>query len=299
MADLVGVIGLGNMGGPIARRLLGAGFACAVFDTAPDRMASIVAAGAVACDTPRAVADRCAFIISSLPSPAVSRDVASGPDGVIHGKALTHYIETSTIGLEAAREVAAAIGAAGIAYIDAPISGGPAAIEAYTLTAMVSGPGAALSAVEPVMKAFCKNIFCVGGEPGHAQACKLVNNAMSLSILAVACEATAFGVAAGLDPHVMIDVINLSSGRSAVTETKFPKHILKRRFDFGGALSTGEKDLTLFVDEARKIGALTEITPVAARIWHDAGIATDPSRDGMELVKLFEAPLGVVVGTPE
>ncbi|MCH4269511.1 MAG: NAD(P)-dependent oxidoreductase [Brevundimonas sp.] len=298
MTDAIGMIGLGNMGGHIATGLLEAGFGCVIHDASHARMEALVARGAVAAASPKAVADLCPIVMSCLPSPEISRVVACGEAGAAKGSAIVCYVEMSTIGLVAAREIAADLERNGIAFIDAPISGGPAAAEARTLTAMMSGSETAIDAVQAVMKAFCQTIYRVGGLPGQAQACKLVNNAISLTILALASEAAVFGVAAGLDADVMIDVVNSSSGRSAVTETKFPKHILKRRFDFGAALSIGEKDLKLFVEEARKLGSPTEITPVAARIWEAAGATSDPGQDMMTLIEWFERPLGVVVGRP-
>ena len=298
MTDAVGMIGLGHMGGHIATGLLEAGFVCVVHDTSAARMEALVELGAIAAASPRVVADLCPTVMSCLPSPEISRQVALGEAGVAKGSAILRYVEMSTIGLAAAREIAVDLQGEGIAFIDAPISGGPAAAQARTLTAMMSGDGTAIDAVEAAMKAFCQTIFRVGDAPGQAQACKLVNNAISLSILALASEAAVFGVAAGLDADVMIDVINASSGRSAVTETKFPKHILKRRFDFGAALSIGEKDLKLFVEEARRLGSPTELTPVAARVWEAAGAASDPARDMMTLIEWFERPLGVTVGRP-
>ncbi|MCC0017626.1 MAG: NAD(P)-dependent oxidoreductase [Rhodobiaceae bacterium] len=299
MTKSVGIIGLGHMGGAVARRFLKLGYHCTVFDTVRERMDALEKLGADKAESPRGVADQCSVVISLLPSPEISKSVALGFDGIIQGSKITHYIEASTIGLSAVREIGAELRQKNIELIDAPISGGPPAIEAYTLTTMISGSPEALKATKDVMAAFCKKVFHVGDEPGHAQACKLVNNAMSLSNMVIASEAAVFGVAAGLDPGVMIDVVNASTGRSAVTEDKFPKYILNRRFDYGGALATGEKDLKLFVEEARKLGALTALSPIAAEIWHKAGAESDPSHDGTELIKWFEAPLGVVVGKPE
>lgn len=299
MSAPVGVIGLGNMGAPMVRRFLDVGLDCVVHDKDSDRVAKLVALGAQPATSPRAVGDACAIVIASLPSPDISRAVVLGDMGLAGGRAVRQFVETSTIGPSAARELAADLSAHHIGYVDAPVSGGPVAFENNSLTGIVSAAEADFQAVEPALKVFCANIFRIGDQPGQAQACKLVNNAMSLSILAIACEAAVFGVASGLDPHAMIDVVNKSSGRSAVTETKFLKHILKRRFDFGGALSTGAKDLALFVAEARKINSPAILAPVAGQIWRQAGVDSDPGRDVMELIKWFEKPLGVVVGTPE
>lgn len=299
MSESIGVIGLGSMGGPIASRLMNAGFNCVVHDTTEARMQAFAAAGARTAQSPTEVADACEVVVCSLPSPEVSRNVALGEGGIVHGRSVTHVVETSTMGIVAAREIAAALADRGVVLVDAPISGGPVAIRNHTLTTMIAGPESALARVDGVVRAFSPFVIQVGGQPGEAQACKLVNNAMSLSILAIACEAAVFGVAAGLDPHVMIDVINRSSGRSAVTETKFLNHILKRRFDFGATLSLGEKDLRLFVEEARALGSPTELTPVAARVWAEAGDSDGRERDMMELIKWYERPLGVVVGAEE
>lgn len=298
MSQAIGMIGLGHMGSHIAAGLIEAGYECVVYDVSPSRMDAVVAKGATAARSAKAVADLCPTVLGCLPSPAVSRIVAYGDDGVARGTAIVRYVELSTVGPTVARDIAAQLDANGVVFIDAPISGGPAAAEARTLTSMISGAASEIDAVQDVLRAFCQTLFRVGDSPGRAQACKLVNNAMSLSILAIASEAAVFGAAAGLDPDIMINVVNASSGRSAVTETKFPKHILKRRFDFGAALSIGEKDLKLFVEEAQRLGSPTEMTPVAARIWEAAGAASDPDRDMMTLIEWFERPLGVMVGKP-
>jgi len=236
-------------------------------------------------------------VIGSVPDAAASQSAVLDADGVGRGSACRYYVETSTIGVRASQDIAAQLAQLGKQFIDSPVSGGPRAIAQGRLTSMVAAPEEALAALEDVYAHLCLRKFVVGAQPGLAQACKLVNNAISLSILQIAAEATVFGVKVGLDPHVLIDAINASSGKSAVTMTKFPASILTRRFDFGAALTTAAKDVELFVQEAQAFGMLLDSTPAVAASWRHAADA-DPYEDFTGIIKRFEAAADVQVGTP-
>src|SRR3546814_10099250 len=146
--------------------------------------------------------------------------------------------------------------------VDAPVSGGPRAAAQGTLTSMIAAQPETWRETEDIVGAYSGRTFLVGAEPGLAQACKLVNNAMSLATLAIACETAVFGVALGLDANTMIDVINVSSGRSAATRDKFPKSILTRSFDYGPSVRTAAQDLALIVPEATALGVDVKGTSV-------------------------------------
>lgn len=295
----IGCIGVGRMGGPMVRRLLDAGHEVVAFDIDAHALARAEALGATASGSPREVADRARLVIASVPDGAASRVVALGPDGIVHGRSVRTYVETSTIGVTAARAIAGALAQAGIAFVDAPVSGGPRAIVAGTLTTMVAAAPEALAAAVPALDAICGRRFLVGDRAGIAQACKLVNNAIMLSTLQIAAEAAAFGVLAGLDAATMIEVVNASSGASAVTQKKFPASILNRRFDFGASMATAAKDMALYVEDAQAIGALLEGTPRIADAWRRAAEAGDSARDFTRIVQWFEASTGVTVGKAE
>lgn len=288
----LGCIGLGQMGGAIALRLMQAGHPLTVFDTDGDAVARLVDTGAQAAASPAAVADVADTILVCLPSPEVSRVVAHD---VAEGGAVRNYIETSTIGPEAARDIAQAMAARGIRMLDMPVSGGPSAAMAGTLSMIVSGPPDAVTELRPLLAAIGSGIFVVGAEAGMAQLAKLANNALSLVGMALAAEAMAVGVKAGLDAQALLDVINASTGRNSATMDKFPRAVLTRSFDYGGPLIAATKDLGLFLREAERMGVPASVTAEGARMWQTAAEQGDPQRDFTTIVKLVEQSAGIEI----
>jgi 3-hydroxyisobutyrate dehydrogenase-like beta-hydroxyacid dehydrogenase len=283
----------------MAVRFLSAGYKVVVHDTARPRVQELVALGASAANSPRELANRASVVIASVPDAEASRKITGGADSIVEGKAVRCYVETSTIGVAASREIARQLETHNIHFIDAPVSGGPRAVSEGILTAIVSAPGKLVDEVQSIMTVLCNQLIIVGEKPGQAQACKLVNNAISLAILQIASEVSVFGVMAGLDARLMINAVNASSGSSRVTQTKFPISILTRKFDFGASMATATKDMRLFVSEAQKMGAFLQSTPLIAQIWEEATEAGDPHRDFTEIIKWFEGHVGVEVGLSE
>ena len=245
----IGFIGLGNMGGPMASRLLAAGYQLTVCDVRQEAVNALVAKGARAAASPAAVASAVETLLVSLPDPAIVRKVLLGADGVVAGTKIKTVLDLSTTGATAAREIAAALAVKGITAIDSPVSGGVAGAVKGTLAVMYAGPKALFPALEPMLKIFGP-VFFIGEQPGMGQTMKLANNLLSAAAMAATSEAVAFGVKAGLDPAMMIDVINAGSGRSTATESKFPKAILTRTFDFGFTTGLMFKDVKLCLEEA-------------------------------------------------
>ena len=230
----IGFVGLGNMGFPMARRLLGAGYQVLVCDKRDEVVAAAVAAGAQAMASPKEIAGHTETVLASLPSLQASIDVATGPDGVVHGDRVRRYVDLSTVGSRTARQVADALAARDIAVFDSPVSGGVAGAEKGTLAVMVSGPRPHFDEIRPVLEAIGRPIF-VSEKPGAAQTMKLVNNMLAATALAMTAEAVVMGVKAGLDPEVMIDVLNAGSGGTHASRDKFPRAVLPRTFDYGFA----------------------------------------------------------------
>jgi 3-hydroxyisobutyrate dehydrogenase-like beta-hydroxyacid dehydrogenase len=284
------------MGSAVAARFVAAGYATFVFDIEPDRVAKAAAGGAQTVRSPRELADTASVVISCLPDGAASRQVISGSDGLSSGRAMRFFVETATLGPTNALNSAQVLSGAGVDYIDSPVSGHPKAIQDGTLTAIVAAPESARSLITPILQVFCGRIFHVGEKPGLGQACKLVNNLLSLSIMALASEACVYGVMAGLDAEVMIKVINSCTGRSGVTEDKFPAAILNRTFAYGGAMASGAKDVALFVKEANSLGAHLELSPAVAELWEKVTNQGNPRRDFTQFIQYFENLSGVVVG---
>ena len=255
MADrLLGFVGVGRMGGPMASRLLNAGYRLCVYDLSEEATKPLVARGAQLAASPAEVASIAEVVLMSLPTPDVVREVALGGNGgIVNGSRVRLVVDLSTTGPGVANEVAAKLAERRVGWVDAPVSGGVTGARAGTLAVMVSCPRQSLSEMEPVLKVFGR-LFHTGEEPGMAQTAKLANNLLAATALVATSEVMAMGVKAGLDAKVLIDIINASSGRNSATQDKFPRAVLPRTFDFGFATGLSYKDVRLCVDEAEALG---------------------------------------------
>src|SRR6516225_9891244 len=262
----IGFIGLGQMGFPMARRLVEAGHRLVVFDTRREAVERLIALGAQAAGSPREVADAVETVMVSLPTPDVVLAVATGPGGVIEGKRVRRFVDLSTTGAVMAERIFTTLRARAIVQIDSPVSGGVGGAEKGTLAVMVSGPRAEIATVEPALKVIGK-IFVLGERPGLGQTMKLVNNVLSAAAMAATAEAMVTGVKAGLDPRQMLEVINAGTGRNTATEDKFTKAILPGTFDLGFAASLMLKDVKLFLAERESLGVPTDVIEAVARLF--------------------------------
>jgi 3-hydroxyisobutyrate dehydrogenase-like beta-hydroxyacid dehydrogenase len=251
---LLGFIGVGRMGGPMATHLLDAGHQLCIYDVSVEATKPFAARGAQIVGSPAEVASQAEVVLVSLPTPDIVRTVALGGNaGVINGTKVRLMIDLSTTGPGVATEVAGQLAEKRIGWVDAPVSGGVSGAKAGTLAVMVSCPKKAFGEVEPVLKTFGK-IFFTGEKPGLAQSAKLANNLLAATAMVATSEAMAMGVKAGLDPKVLLDIINASSGRNSATQDKFPRAILPRTFDFGFATGLSYKDVRLCIEEAEAMG---------------------------------------------
>ncbi|MGB9401079.1 MAG: NAD(P)-dependent oxidoreductase, partial [Pseudolabrys sp.] len=262
----IGFIGLGNMGQPMARRLIEAGHKLIVYDTRNDAVAPLVALGAQLASSPADVADRVETVMASLPSLQISEKVAIGEGGVIQGKRIQRFVDLSTTGATVSAKIAAVLAKKNIVQIDCPVSGGVGGASNGTLAVMVSGPKAEIDLVKDVLAVFGK-VFVIGEKPGMAQTMKLANNFLSATAMAATSEAVAMGVKAGLDPAVMIDVINSGSGRTTASDGKFPQAILPRTFNYGFATALMLKDVRLCVQEARSLNVPNSVMSIVLDQW--------------------------------
>ncbi|ORA12028.1 NAD(P)-dependent oxidoreductase [Mycobacterium asiaticum] len=290
----IGFIGLGNMGGPMARRLVEAGHDLVVFDTHRPAVDRLVWLGAQAASAPREVADRAHTVLASLPTPAVSLEVATGDTGVIAGARVQRYVDLSTVGAFTATQIHDRLVQRNIAALDSPVSGGVGGAESGALAVMVSGPRADFDIVEPALQALGRP-FYVGDKPGSAQTMKLANNILAANVLAATAEVVVMGAKAGLDPSVMIEVLNAGSGATSASRDKFPRAILPRTFDYGFATGLMVKDVRLYLEEARALGVPIEIADTVARIWEAAAQDQGADADFTTVIKPFEEAAGVVV----
>jgi 3-hydroxyisobutyrate dehydrogenase-like beta-hydroxyacid dehydrogenase len=292
----VGVVGLGAIGGRITRRLLAAGHQVVAFDVSADALTAACAGGAEPAPSATAVADKAETCLLSLPTPEIVETALNGPGGLLGGAVVTTCVDLSTTGRATSERVAAAAAEAGIGFLDAPISGGAAGAERGTLTVMAAGDVATLEAARTVLTTFATTILHVGERPGLGQLAKVLNNMLSATALAATAEVMALGVRAGLDPRLLLEVFNASSGRNTATADKFPRAVLPRSFDVGFALALMNKDVQMCLAEAREAGfAEPPIAAAVARRWAHAAAASAPGADCTEIVRLIEAETGTTI----
>src|ERR1700756_2777559 len=291
----IGFIGLGRMGFPMARRLVEAKHQLVVFDTRKDVVDQLVKLGAQAASSPKDVADRTETVMASLPSLQASLDVATGKDGVIEGKRVKRFVDLSTVGSQMAVKIHDILAKRNLVQIDCPVSGGVGGAEKGTLAVMVSGPRAEFEAVRPALEVIGK-VFFIGEKPGSAQTMKLANNLLSATAIVATSEAVVMGVKSGLDPAVMIDVINAGSGMNTASRDKFPRSILPRTFDFGFATGLMVKDVRLCLAEAKSLGLSMEVAEAVGRLWEGVIRERGAESDFTSAIKPIEQAAGVVVG---
>ena len=291
----VGFIGLGNMGFPMARRLIQENHDVIAFDTSGAALERVVALGARAASSPKDVANRAETVMASLPSPAASMEVATGDAGVIEGSRIKRYVDLSTVGSQTAVRIHDRLAEREIVAIDSPVSGGVSGAEKGSLAIMVSGPRAEFEVVRTVLEAIGRPLY-VGEKPGSAQTMKLANNILAANVLVATAEVIVMGVKSGLDAGVMIDVLNAGSGATSASRDKFPRAILPRTFDYGFATGLMVKDLRLYLDEAEALGVPAQVAETIGRLWEAAARDQGLDSDFTTVIKPFEKAAGVTVG---
>ena len=289
-----GFIGLGNMGGPMVKRLLDAGHAVLVFDRDAAAVARAVGNGAQAGASALAVADAAATIFLSLPDGPIVQHVISAPDGLLQGKSVKCVVDLSTIGPRAAMAASQALGARGIAYVDSPVSGGVGGAERGTLAVMTACPRELYDELAPVLKNFGP-LFYMGVDAGLGQTMKLANNLLSAAAVAITSEAMAMGAKAGLDPSVMLDVINAGSGRNSATMEKFPKAVVTGTFNVGFAARLAYKDVRLCVEESESLGVPMVVGAAVREMLVITNAVYGKDADYTHVARLLETWSGVPI----
>jgi 3-hydroxyisobutyrate dehydrogenase-like beta-hydroxyacid dehydrogenase len=291
----VGFIGLGNMGFPMARRLIRENHDVIAFDTRDAALERIVGLGAQAASSSKEVADRVETVMASLPSPAASLEVATGAAGVIEGARVKRYVDLSTVGSQTAAQIHRLLAERNIVAIDSPVSGGVSGAEKGALAVMVSGPRNEFDVVRTALEAIGRP-FYIGEKPGSAQTMKLANNILAANVLVATAEVIVMGVKSGLDPGVMIEVLNAGSGATSASRDKFPRAILPRTFDYGFATGLMVKDVRLYLEEAKALGVPADVAETIGRLWETAARDQGPDSDFTAVIKPFEKAAGVTVG---
>jgi 3-hydroxyisobutyrate dehydrogenase len=277
MTETIGWIGIGSMGHRMSRHIVAAGHSLVAADAVSTERAP---PGARIAKSNGEVAALAETVILSLPDGNVSQAVAREIAGASPRKLKT-VIDTSTIGIAAARGAAETLAAAGIEYVDAPVSGGTAGADKATLAVMLACPEATYERVKPLVSLMGRP-FYVGPSPGQGQAVKLLNNFLSATALAATSEAIAFGVSQNIPMQTILDILNASTGRNSATDDKFPRRIMHGRYDAGFTAKLQLKDIRLYLENARAAGIADQIADTVVRVWSDMDAAL-PKADICEM----------------
>jgi len=251
----VGVVGLGNMGGGIARNFQRAGVPLAVWDVVPAAREALAAMPGVEVATPGQMAASCGTIFFIVPATPEIADSFDGPDGVLAQAApgLVVYDFTTSDPVET-RAIAARAAEHGIAYLDAGMSGGAAGADAGTLTLMVGGDRDAFERTRGLLERISKRLFHLGGS-GTGHTMKLIHNMVCHTVFLATCEGGRMAEAAGISLADMIGVFNVSNARSYASEVRFPAHILSGKWDARSRVYNLRKDVSMAVTLAGSLGA--------------------------------------------
>ena len=285
----IGFIGLGRMGAPMAANLVGQVDTLVVHDLYPPAVGTLVAKGAQAAGSARAVGERCEVVFTSLSTPGIVREAVAE---VVSGGAPRMICDLSTSGPKLAQELHHMLGERGIASFDAPVSGGIRGAEQGTLAIMAGGPEALWPEIEPLLQHIGKP-FYMGETPGAGQVAKLANNLLSLAAIATTAEAMTLAIKAGLDPARMIEVLNAGTGANSATRDKWPRAVLPRTFDFGFSAELSLKDTRLALDEARAMGVPLPTGERLAALLDRVLATYGDDADFTEIAKVVEFDAGL------
>jgi 3-hydroxyisobutyrate dehydrogenase-like beta-hydroxyacid dehydrogenase len=287
-----GYLGVGQMGRPMADKLLDAGHGLTIYDISEAAMRPLLERQARRAASPRDLADRCEIVFVSLPTLAAFREVAFGAEGLAKGKAMKLLVNTCTVGVPFVKEVERAMTAQGVTLVDCPISGGPPGARAGTLSVMVSGDPAAIERIRPMIALWGRTLTVAGDTPGAAQVLKLTNNILSAVALAATAEALVMGAKGGLDPEIMLAAINAGSGRNSATQDKFPRAVLTRSFDYGAEMHILMKDIDLAIAQGEELGVPMWVCEAARLVFKHAVHKGAAKEDLTAIVKYVERDAG-------
>lgn len=295
MNATVGLVGLGNIGGGMCRRLIDKGLAVVGFDVSREAADAAARAGASAEASLAGVAARTNVIVTSLPNPPIVRDVYLGREGLVAlARPGTTLIETSTIDPQTIRDVARAASTRdGVDVLDVALSGEPVQALAGELVFQVGGPDALIDRHLELLLVLAKKVNRTG-DIGSAKTVKLVNNLMSLGNVAVAAEAFVLGVKCGMEPQRLYDILSISGGRSAHFISGFA-NVIRSDFRPGFKSSLALKDLNLILDLAKDESYATRFAQAIAALYRDAVEGGLGELNFTAVVKHYEAMAGVQV----
>jgi 3-hydroxyisobutyrate dehydrogenase len=290
----VGFIGIGNMGWPMAANLVKAGFDVSVADAVPDRAAKFMAevGGKAATGAADAAAGADA-IVTILPTSKHVSEVVAQIKGRLSPGALVVEMSSGVPGVT--RALAAELQAVGAGMIDCPVSGGVPRARTGDLAILAGGEAALIDRAEPLLTAMGTSIHRCG-DVGAGQAMKALNNLVSAGGFLIGIEALLIGQKFGLDPALMVDVLNASTGMNNSTQKKFKQFVLSRRFNSGFGLDLMAKDLTIALEVGRDTGTPTPFAALCREMWASAAALLGPGQDHTAVAQLSERLSGTALG---
>ena len=293
----IGFIGLGNVGGKLAGSLLRNGYDVVVRDLNPALVAEFVARGAIAADSPRALAEDVDIVITCLPSPAASAAVAEGPDGFLPVlRAGQVWMEMSTTDYAEVLRLGALVEAQGALFMECPVSGGCHRAETGNISIFAGGPREGFERVLPVLTTLGRRVLHTG-PLGTASRLKVMTNYLCTVHLVALAEALTTCKAVGLDMNTTYEAIRISSGNSFVHETE-SQVILNGSRDINFTMDLVSKDIGLFDDLARAHGVPLEMSPLIVRLFNEARETYGDREFSPNIIRRYEEPLGLkVLGT--
>lgn len=292
----IGYLGIGNMGRPMATRLLEAGHDVDVFDVREDAVRELVARHAGRATSPKDLGNRCEVVVVSLPTLDAFRETVTGEHGVLAGAAVRTLVNTCTVGTRFSDEIQEACAARGVVLIDCPISGGPAAAAAGALAVMVSGDADTITRLDEVFRSWGRTVVVAGDRPGAAQVLKLTNNILFAVSLVASSEALVMGAKGGLSSEAMLEVINNGSGRNFATLSVFPKAVVPRTFDFGATFDTLMKDVDLAIEQGETLGVPMWVCQAARHVLKHRMFQGHGRDDLSRVIEIVEEGAGIAPG---
>ncbi|MHB1133546.1 MAG: NAD(P)-dependent oxidoreductase [Chloroflexota bacterium] len=292
----VGVIGLGLMGGGIAKNLLAKGFAVSVYDMAPAAVARLVALGATGADSPAAVGESAQVVISVVPDSPQVQEALLGPRGALRGaKPGTIFVDCSTIDPAASQAIGDQVRAAGCGFVDCGMGGTSTHAEAGTLLFMVGATAEDFALVEPVLRAAAGQIIHCGG-PNTGITTKVINNTLAASILSADLEALVLGRKAGVSTEALLAVFRATAANNPALHAQIPNEVLANNYEPGFKAWMMHKDLGLGQNLAARLGVpLFALAP--ARQLYSAALAKGQGDRAHTIVaQLLEEIVGVKIG---
>ncbi len=289
----VGVIGLGSMGGGVAKSLLRKKFETHVFDVRAEVVKAFVAQGAKAAATPAALGGACDVVVVLVVNAEQTEKVLFGEQGAAAAmKKGAVVVSSATLAPDVAENLGTRLAERGLLMIDAPVSGGAAKAASGEMTIMASGAPEAFAKCDKVFEAIAAKVYRLGDRPGPGSKVKMINQLLAGVHIAAACEAMALGIRAGADPKTLYEVISNSAGSSWMFQNRVP-HILAGDYTPLSAVNIFVKDLGIVLDTAKKFGFPLPLTATAHQLYLAAAAQGHGLEDDASVVKVYAELAGL------